>query len=116
ITGTMSPGRTIKVDTQVGSVTVQGGSPTVTYVIKKRAQNMTEERARREFEQFRVSSARNGETVIVRGEFVSAGNHRMSADFRIQAPRDQEFVSVQTRGGGVTVNNIAGRIDGETAG
>jgi hypothetical protein len=116
ITGTMPAARNVRVDTQAGSVTVQGGTPNVVYVLKKRVTNVSEERARREFETFRFSVSRQGETVLLRGEYVSGGSHRMSPEFRIQAPRDTDLVAVQTRGGSVGVNNIAGRVDAETAG
>jgi len=117
ISGTMPAGRVLKVDTQVGSVVVQGGSAAnVVYVLKKRATNVSEERARREFEQFRFNVARQGEAVVLRGEFITGGNHRVSPEFRVQVPRDQDAVAVQTRGGSVGVSNIAGRVDAETAG
>lgn len=116
-TGTLPPARNLRIDTQVGSVNVQGGASGITYVVRKRLVTASEARARREFEQFRVVGTRQGDTAVLRGEWIGGdSSHRMSAEFSIRSPRELEFVNVQTRGGGVTVNNIAGRLETETAG
>jgi len=116
-TGTLPASRTLRVSTEVGTVRVNGGaSGAVTYVVKKKAFVSSESAARREFDAFRISGAQRSDATILEGEFVQRGQHKLSADFQIQAPRDTRLLTIETRGGGINVNNIAGRVETETAG
>src|SRR5258706_14615302 len=59
ITGTLPAARTLRVDSEVGSLRVQGGAGSgFTYVVKKRAFTGSEDAARREFDSFRINAAR----------------------------------------------------------
>ena len=58
-TGTLPAGREVRVNTDMGSVQVQGNSPNVTYVIRKRSFAPTEEAARRQFEQLQYFGGQN---------------------------------------------------------
>ncbi len=117
VTGTLPAARNLRVDTHVGTVRVTGGAGgTITYVIKKRAFQSSEERARREFETFRVLGSRMGETAVLRGEVNQGNNPKLTIEINIQSPRELDVVTVQTRGGGIDIRNIAGRIDAETFG
>jgi len=114
-TGSLPQGRSLRVDVAVGSVSVQGGSSS-TYRIRKKAFTSSEEAARQQFEEFRVNTSSQGDTISVRADFSRGGSRRMSADFALQVPRDMQLVNVNTRGGSVSVQNIAGRVESETAG
>jgi len=117
ITGTLPAARNLRVDSEVGSLRVNGGSCSgLSYVVKKRAFTGSEDAARREFESFRINAARQGDAAVLRGEWTSGRNHRMSAEFVVQAPRDLDLVRLETRGGSIAVNNISGRVEGDTAG
>ena len=115
-TGALPQGRTLKVDLAVGAVIVQGGSASPSYRIRKRSFTGSQEQAKREFDDLRVNTSSQGETILVRAEFTRGGSHRMSAEFTLNVPRELELVNLHTRGGSVTVQNIAGRVEGETAG
>lgn len=115
-TGTLPQGRNLRVDVGVGSVNVQGGASNPTYVIRKRAYGSSEEAARRQFEEFRVSASSQGDTILVRGDFSRSGSHRMSAEFTLNVPRDMQLVNVHTRGGSINARNLAGRVEADTAG
>jgi hypothetical protein len=117
ITGTLPAARNLRVDSEVGSLRVNGGSGSgFSYVVKKRAFTGSEDAARREFESFRINAARQGDAAVLRGEWTSGRSHRMSAEFVVQAPRDLDLVRLETRGGSIGVNNISGRVEGDTAG
>jgi hypothetical protein len=115
-TGTLPQGRILRVDVGVGSVNVQGGAANPNYVIRKRAYGSSEEAARRQFEEFRVSTSSQGDTIVVRGDFAHGGSHRMSAEFTLNVPRELQLASIHTRGGSVNARNLAGRVEAETAG
>ena len=116
ITGSLPAARMVRVNTQVGSVRVVGGTQqTVTYVIRKRVYHGTEESARREMQRFTVTATRQGDTALFEGDF-EGGNHRGSVDFNINTPRGVELVRIDTSGGGIGVNNIAGRLELHTMG
>ena len=113
--GTLPQGRTLRVDVAVGTVNVQGGASS-SYRIRKKAFTSSEEAARRQFEELRVSTSSQGDTINVRADFSRGGSHRMSAEFDLQVPQNMQLVDVNTRGGSVNVQSIAGRVESETAG
>jgi DUF4097 and DUF4098 domain-containing protein YvlB len=116
--GTINSARNLKVVADAGSVRVQGaGQPNVTYVIRKRVAAGSEQEARRQFEKFRVSASNYGETAVIKGTCMSdTGRSRLSVNYEIVAPQNMALVYTRSGGGGITVNNINGRVDGETGG
>ena len=67
VTGTLPPSHQVRITTDLGSVQVQGSSPRVTYVIRKRSYTPSEEVARRQFEQMRISTIKNAEGTFIEG-------------------------------------------------
>jgi hypothetical protein len=116
ITGTLPVSRQVRVTTDVGSVQVQGSSPRVTYVIRKRSYAPSEEGARRQFEQMRISAIKNAEGAFIEGRLINRNLDRFSAEFLVQIPRELESVKVETRGGSLNFNSIAATIQGATGG
>jgi DUF4097 and DUF4098 domain-containing protein YvlB len=116
ITGTLPASRQVRVTTDVGSVQVQGNSPRVTYVIRKRSYAPSEEGARRQFEQMRISAIKNAEGAFIEGRLINRNLERFSAEFLVQIPRELESVKVETRGGSLNFNSIAATIQGATGG
>ena len=117
VTGTLPAARNVRVETDMGSVRVHGATQqNITYVVRKRVYQHGEDAARRELENFRISGTRQGDTAVLQGEWNNRGSRRAGADFNITVPQNLELVKVETRGGSVDVNNIAGRADAETAG
>ncbi len=110
ITGNLPPARELRVITDIGSVQVQGNSPHVSYVIRKRSYAPTQEAARRQFEQMRISAVKYGESDQIEGKFSSKSPARFGAEFVVQAPRDLGLVKVETRGGSLSFSSIAGTI------
>ena len=114
--GTMPLGREIRVNTDVGSVQVQGNSPTVNYVIRKRSFAPTQEAARRQFEQLRISVAKTAERNSIEGRLLGKNLNRFNAEFVVQVPRDLEMVHVETRAGALNLNSLTATIFGATNG
>ena len=111
-TGTLPAGREIRVNTDLGSVQVQGNSPNVTYVIRKRSFVPTQEAARRQFEQLRISVTK----AFIEGRLLAKNLSRFNAEFVVQVPRELELVRVETRSGGLNLNSLTATILGTTGG
>ena len=92
ITGTLPVTRDVHVTTDLGSVQVQGGSPRITYLVRKRSYAPTEKDARKQFEQMRITAARNGDTDLIQGRIVGRAMMRFGAEFIVQVPRDLNVV------------------------
>ena len=116
ITGTLPASRQVRVTTDLGSVQVQGSSPRVTYVIRKRSYAPSQEAARRQFEQMRVSAIKNAEGAFIEGRLTNRNLARFNAEFVVQIPRQLELVKVETRGGSLNFSSIAATVLGATGG
>lgn len=116
--GSISSARNLKVVADAGSVRVQGaGQPNVTYVIRKRVAAGSEQEARRQFDKFRVGASNYGDTAVIKGTCMSdTGRSRLSVNYEVVAPQNMALVYTRSGGGSLSVNNINGRVDGETGG
>ena len=110
ITGTMPAARELHVTTDLGSVQVQGNSPRISYVIRKRSYAVSEKDARKQFEQLRVSAVKTGESDFIEGKTGRKTLGRFGAEFIVQVPRDLSLVRVQTRSGSLAFSSIAATI------
>lgn len=117
ITGSLPAARNLRVKVDVGSVRVEGGSqPGIKYVIRNRAYTSSEDKARREFDSYKISAYVRGDTAWVVAEWEGHSPHKFSGDFTINVPRDIDWVKVETEGGSVTTTGIAGRVDASSGG
>ncbi len=116
VTGTVADARQLRVQTDVGSVQVQGGTQNeIQYVIKKRSYTGSEDEARRNFEHFKVTATRRGDMAMFQGD--SEGrSHKFNADFSFTVPRELSAVKIETDGGAVNVRNITGTVSSQTGG
>ena len=116
MTGDLGAAKNLRVKLAAGSVRVQGGSQTgITYVIHRRAYTASEQQARREFESYRVNPSVKGDTAWIVAE--SGGRDRKCADeFVINVPRNLESAKIETGGGNINANGIAGRVELESGG
>jgi hypothetical protein len=117
ITGSLAAAKNLRVKVESGVVRVVGGSqPAINYVINNRSYASSEEKARREFESYKISVYVRGDTAWVVGEWQGSRPHRSSSEFVINVPRGIDLVKVETDGGDLTATGIAGRVEGETGG
>lgn len=117
ITGSIPAARNLRVQTESGTVKVQGGAQgQITYTIRKRAFTSSEESARREFEAFKVNAAKRADTAWLEGEWQGGSARKFSADFSLQVPRELDLVKLETSGGGLAVSGISGRVEAESGG
>jgi hypothetical protein len=115
-TGSLPAGREFRAYTELGSVQVVGNAAQVQYAVRKRSLAATEELARRQFAQWRVSANRVGDTVVLETRLGPGNLNRLTADLAVQIPRQTQVVKVETRGGSLTFNGISGSVTGVTGG
>lgn len=111
MTGDLGAAKNLHVKLAAGSVRVQGGSQAkISYVIHRKAYTSSEEKARREFESYRISASVKGDTAWIVAES-SRRDSKCSDDFVINVPRNLDSSKVETGGGNATAIGVAGRVD-----
>ncbi len=115
-TGTLPAGREFRASTDIGSVQVQGNAAQASYVVRKRSYASTEEAARRQFDQLRISAGKAGDTVVLQGQLIGGNVNRFMVDFVVQIPRATQVVKVETHAGSLSLASITGSIVGTTGG
>jgi hypothetical protein len=113
ITGVVrEPAARIRVETDLGSVTVQAASgPEVRYRIRVRARGGDDAATRRLLQDLQVSAAITGGVLLFRGQANSPAAARdLSADFEIEAPPRTEETEVATGAGDVAARGLGGRV------
>ena len=117
ITGSLAAAKNLRVKVESGVVRVVGGSQSnINYVISNHSYAASEEKARREFESYKISVSVRGDTAWVAGEWEGSRPRRSSSEFVINVPRNTDLVKVETDGGDLMATGIAGRVEGETGG
>ena len=119
VTGSLGAARNLRVATDAGTVKIRGAAqPNITYILKKRVYNcVSDADAQRYLNQFRITASQQGDTAVLRGQCEFCGNRKHgSIDFDIVVPKDIALVNVETDGGDIAVNSVAGRLEAETGG
>lgn len=109
---TVTPGGTLRVHTDIGSVKVTGGSGSeVSILVEMKGREG-------DIEDFTVSAEQNAGGVTVRGDLKrlwSWGGRNLDVRFTIQVPQEYN-VSMETSGGDLAVGTLKGSVKGETSG
>ncbi len=117
ITGSLPAAKNLRVKVDSGVVRVVGSpQQAISYVISNRSYASSEEKARREFESYKISVYVRGDTAWVVGEWQGGRPRRSSSEFVVNVPRNTDLVKVETEGGDLTASGIAGRVEGESGG
>ena len=117
ITGSMPAAKNLRVKVDSGSVRVEGGSQqTINYSISNHSYASSEEKARREFEAYKISVYVRGDTAWVVGEWQGNRPGRSSSEFVINVPRNLDLAKVATDGGDLVATGFAGRVEAESGG
>ena len=117
ITGSLAMVKNLKVKVDIGSVRVEGGSQQgINYVIRNHSYSGSEDRARHEFENYKISAYVHGDTAWIVGDWQGGRPHKFSGDFVVNVPREMDEVKIETEGGNVSTSGIAGRVDAQSGG
>src|SRR5579863_7522364 len=117
IIGTLGSVKILRVKVDMGSVKVVGNSqPGVNYVIQTHSYASSEEKARREFDNYKITAYIRGDTAWIEGDWEGGRAHRFSGDFEVNVPRELAELKIETEGGNVEASGIAGKAGVETGG
>jgi DUF4097 and DUF4098 domain-containing protein YvlB len=114
-TGTAAPAKIVKINTDVGSVSVTGGDDQrITWVVNKRSYSRNEAEARRQFASFNVRPVLRPDYLVIEGNYVGVREQGVSVNISVTLPRNTTLLKIETRGGSVNVNSIGGKVDAST--
>jgi hypothetical protein len=117
VNGSLSGVRNLHIKVEVGTVRVQGGSSQgINYVIRNKSYEGSEDRARRQFDSYKISSYVRGDTAWIVGEWEEGRPHKFSSDVTVNVPREMDLVKIETEGGEVVTTGISGRLEAESGG
>lgn len=117
IAGSLAAVKNLRVKVDVGSVRVDGGSQQgINYTVRNHSYSGSEEKARRDFDAYKISAYVRGDTAWIVGDWQGGRMHKFSGDFTIKVPREMEEVKIETEGGSVSTTGIAGRVNAESGG
>jgi hypothetical protein len=115
ITGTLPAHKTVSIKTETGPINLQGAQQnTVTYTIHKRVQAQSEQAARRELARLRIVASATGDSTVIRSEGTGAGN--VSLDFDVRVPIQTSLVKLETKGGGIQLDQVDGSVFASSSG
>lgn len=118
ITGSLAAVKILRVKVDMGAVVVRGGQQQgISYVIRTRYKTSSEQDARREFDQFKVTAYVKGDTAWIVGDWQGERQPRhFSGEFNINVPREMTLVKLETDGGNVEATGLSGKVEAETGG
>src|SRR6266568_9542035 len=117
VNGSLSGVRNLHIKVQVGAVHVQGGSSQgITYVIRNKSYESSEDRARKQFDSYKISSYTRGDTAWIVGEWEAGRPHKFSSDITVNVPREMDLVKIETEGGAIVTTGISGRLEAQSGG
>jgi hypothetical protein len=117
VSGSLAAVRNLHIKVDTGSVRVEGGHVQgISYVIRSKSYESSEERARRQFDSYKISAYVRGDTAWISGEWEGGGGHKFSSEVTVNVPREMDLVKIETPGGAVVTTGIAGRLEAESGG
>ena len=118
IKGSLAAVKNLRVKVDMGSVVVRGGQQQgINYVVHTRFGNSSEQDARRQFEQYKVTAYVKGDTAWIVGDWQGGKRPRhCSSEFSVMVPREMALVKLETEGGSVDAMGLAGRVEAESGG
>jgi DUF4097 and DUF4098 domain-containing protein YvlB len=118
ITGSLAAVKNLRIKVDMGSVKVHGGDQQgINYVVHTHFGNSSEQDARRQFEQYKVTAYVKGDTAWIVGDW-QGGRHprHFSGEFSVMVPREMALVKLETDGGNVEAMGVGGRVEAESGG
>ena len=118
ITGSLAAVKNLRVKVEMGSVVVRGGQHQgINYVVHTHFGDSSEQDARRQFEQYKVTAYVKGDTAWIVGDWQGGRRpRRFSGEFSVVVPRDMALLKLETEGGNVDASGVAGRVEAESGG
>jgi len=118
VSGSLSAVKNLRVKVDMGSVVVHGGQQQgINYIVHTRFGTSSEQEARRQFEQYKVTAYVKGDTAWIVGDW-QGGRHprHFSGEFSVMVPREMTLVKLETDGGNVDATGLAGHVEAQSGG
>ena len=118
ITGSLAAVKNLRVKVDMGSVVVRGGQQQgINYVVHTRFGTSSEQEARRQFEQYKITAYVKGDTAWIVGDWQGGRQPRhCSSEFAVMVPREMALVKLETEGGNVEASGVSGRVEAGSGG
>ena len=117
VSGSLSGVRNLHIQVEIGAVHVQGGSTQgINYVIRNKSYEGSEDRARKQFEDYKISTYVRGDTAFITGEWENGHPHKFNSQVTVNVPRDLDLVKIGTDGGDISITGISGRLEAQSGG
>jgi DUF4097 and DUF4098 domain-containing protein YvlB len=118
ITGSLAAVKNLRVKVEMGSVVVRGGQHQgINYVIHTRFGTSSEQDARREFENYKITAYVKGDTAWIVGDWQGSKHPRhCSSEFAVMVPREMALVKLETDGGNVEATGVTGKVEAQSGG
>lgn len=119
ITGSLAAVKVLRVKVDMGSVVVKGGQQQgINYAIHTRLATSSEQDARRQFDEYKVTAYVKGDTAWIVGDWQGRRHQprRCSTEFSVMVPREMALLKLETDGGNVDAVGVSGRVEAESGG
>lgn len=118
ITGSLTAVKILRVKVDMGSVVVHGGQQQgINYIVHTNYKTSSEQDARRQFDQYKVTAYVKGDTAWIVGDWQGGKQPRhFSGQFSVMVPREMALVKLETDGGNVEATGVSGRVEAESGG
>ena len=117
VNGSLSGARNLHIKVDIGAVRVEGGANQgISYVVRNKSYESSEDKARKQFESYKISAYVRGDTAWVVGDWQGGRTHKFSSEVVVTVPRDMEAVRIETEGGAIVTTGISGSLEAESGG
>jgi len=117
ITGTLAAVKNLRIKVDSGAVIVHGGQQQgINYVVHTRLHTSSEQEARHQFDQYKVTAYVKGDTAWIEGNWQGKQPRHCSEELSVMVPREIALVKLETDGGSVDTTGVSGRVEAETGG
>jgi DUF4097 and DUF4098 domain-containing protein YvlB len=118
ISGSLAAVKNLRVKVDMGSVVVRGGQQQgINYVVHTRFGTSSEQEARRQFEQYKITAYVKGDTAWIVGDWQGGRQPKhCSSEFSVMVPREMALLKLETEGGNVDASGVMGHVEAESGG
>jgi DUF4097 and DUF4098 domain-containing protein YvlB len=118
ISGSLAAVKNLRVKVDMGSVVVRGGQQQgINYVVHTRFGTSSEQEARHQFEQYKITAYVKGDTAWIVGDWQGGRQPKhCSSEFSVMVPREMAMLKLETEGGNVDASGVMGHVEAESGG
>ena len=117
ISGSLAAVKNLRVKVDAGSVILRGGQQqAINYAVHTQTHTSSEQDARRQFENFKVSAWVKGDTAWIVGDWQGKRPRHFSGEFAINVPREMGWVKLETEGGSIDATGLTGKVEAQSGG